>query len=82
MRILGVLGVVISIVYLINSYWQVIPAFHPGEFSFHWLDLALPIGIGGLWIAGFLAALKKRPVLRESEERALEPQTGHEHLIR
>jgi hypothetical protein len=81
MRILGVLGVVISIVYLINSYWQVIPAFHPGEFSFHWLDLALPIGIGGLWIAGFLAALKKRPVLRESEERALEPQTGHEHLI-
>jgi hypothetical protein len=81
MKILGILGVVISIVYLINSYWQVIPAFHPGEFSFHWLDLALPIGIGGLWIAGFLAALKKRPVLRESEERALEPQSGHEHLI-
>jgi len=27
---------------------------------FHWLDIAAPVGIGGIWLAAFYAQLKKR----------------------
>ena len=33
----------------------------------HWLDLALVVGLGGLWFALFLGQLQKRPLLPEFE---------------
>jgi hypothetical protein len=29
----------------------------------HWLDLAAPAGVGGIWIAAFFRQLKQRPPL-------------------
>ncbi len=74
LRLLAGLAAVLVITYLVNLYWQIIPAYHPGQFSLSWLDIALPIGLGGLWIAMFLAALKRRPQLREQEQAALAPK--------
>ena len=48
---------------LFHLWWLVAPAFHPGDFHLHWLDLAAPIGIGGVWIAVFLWWLRRRPLL-------------------
>ena len=81
LRALAWLGAGIMVIYLVNVYWQVIPAFHPGQFSLHWLDIVLPIGMGGLWLGTFLFALKRRPALREVEQSALEAKTGHEHAV-
>jgi hypothetical protein len=71
LRLLAGLGAAIVCVYLVNLYWQVMPAFYPGQFNLHWLDIALPIGLGGLWIAAFLFALKRRPALLEREQKSL-----------
>jgi hypothetical protein len=43
---------------LVDIYWQVAPAFSKDEIHLHWLDLAAPIAIGGLWLAAFAWRLK------------------------
>jgi hypothetical protein len=47
------------------------------HFFVHWLDLAAPLAIGGLWLAMFFMQLAKRPLfavgdpyLRESLQNA------------
>jgi len=47
---------------------------------FHWLDLAVPVGIGGVWVAFFLRQLASRPLLPLQEPdlaRALAATGGH-----
>jgi hypothetical protein len=36
---------------------------HESHFFVHWLDLAAPLAIGGLWLWMFLTELRKRPLL-------------------
>ncbi len=82
MRLLAALGGTIVLVYLVNLYWQIIPAFYPGQFNLSLTDLALPIGLGGLWVGAFMYALGRRPALRELEQAALEPkQHEPEHAV-
>lgn len=47
---------------LVDLYWIVTPAFHGRQLHFHWMDLAAPIGVGGIWLAGFAWNLKKQPL--------------------
>lgn len=46
----------------VDLYWLISPAFYPDGVHFHWLDVAAPVGIGGLWLATFYAQLKKRSI--------------------
>ena len=46
----------------------------------HWLDLAVPVGMGGIWVAFFLRQLASRPLLPLQEPdlaRALAATGGH-----
>ena len=36
---------------------------HTSVFFFHWLDVAAPVGVGGLWLWMFLTQLRQRPLL-------------------
>jgi hypothetical protein len=47
----------------VDLYWLISPAFYPDGVHFHWLDVAAPVGIGGLWLTTFYAQLKKRPLV-------------------
>jgi hypothetical protein len=47
----------------VDLFWLVGPAFHPEGLSVHWLDLVLPVAIGGIWLAFFVHHLKGRPLL-------------------
>jgi len=47
-------------IHLVEVFWFVEPALHPGVFSIHWLDFAAPVGIGGLWLSVFLWQLESR----------------------
>lgn len=47
----------------VDTFWLVIPAFHPGGISLHWLDLATLVGVGGIWLAAFVWFLKRRPLV-------------------
>ena len=59
----GACGVVIMVMRLVDMFWLWSPGLHHGEFHFHWLDLAAPIGIGGIWLAVFFWQLKGAPSL-------------------
>ncbi len=47
----------------VDVSWLVLPAFSKGVFRFDWMDLAAPIGLGGLWLALFARNLAARPLL-------------------
>jgi hypothetical protein len=48
---------------LVDLYWLIVPAFHPSELHFHWLYLATPIAMGGVWLGVFIGQLKGRPLI-------------------
>ncbi|HEX7973532.1 MAG TPA: hypothetical protein VF498_03915 [Anaerolineales bacterium] len=78
-RLLSVLSVGILVSGLVNYYWEVVPAFHPARFTIHWLDIVLPIALGGLWVAAFAWSLKRTPVLifnPPAEQPALSQEKG------
>jgi hypothetical protein len=71
LRVLGGLGLMLLVVYLLNLFWHVKPAFSPGRFAVSWLDLVLPVAMGGLWIAMFFYNLLRRPQLSHEERVVL-----------
>ena len=46
----------------VDLFWYIEPNFHR-SFYFHWLDLVVPIAIGGFWLALFFHNLRSRPLL-------------------
>jgi hypothetical protein len=68
-KILGVVATGILVVRFVDLFWLIVPALHSEGFHAHWLDLALPVGLGGLWLATFAAGLRRRPLLAEQDPR-------------
>jgi hypothetical protein len=68
-KILGAVATGILVVRFVDLFWLIAPALHSEGFHVHWLDLVLPIGLGGLWLAAFVAGLKRRPLLAERDPR-------------
>lgn len=48
---------------LVDMAWMIGPAFHPGKLSLHWMDLAAPVALGGIWLALFSRFLQSKPLL-------------------
>lgn len=64
-RRLGAVAVFIIVMRFVDTYWQSAPSL---EFSaWNWLDLALPVAIGGLWLGSFLTLLAGRPILPRND---------------
>jgi hypothetical protein len=62
----------------VDLYWLIMPA-HPGEdglgyapFVLNWTDMVAPLGVGGIWLAAFLAQLQQRPLLPTHDPRMAE----------
>jgi len=71
-KLLASIAVFILFMRLIDLYWLVAPDFRKGHFGVSWLDLAAPLGIGGLWLAYFLTQLEKRPLLPVNDPHLME----------
>ncbi len=75
----GVAAVVL-VMQFVNLFWVVAPNFHAEALTFHWLDVAAPVGIGGIWLWTFFGYLKARPVLPLHDpylHEALFDERGH-----
>jgi len=59
----------ILVMRLVDLHWTIAPSFHAAGFSVHWLDVAAPMGIGGVWVWFFIHSLKQRPVLPQRDPR-------------
>lgn len=71
LRLLAMLGAVLLFTNLVNMFWHIKPVFSPGAISLSWLDIVLPIAIGGIWFGVFLYHLKRRPALTSTEQATL-----------
>ena len=63
---------------VIDIYWMVVPTGAPMvSFNRYWLNLAAPIGIGGIWLAAFIWQLGRRPLLAVAEYEEASPSAEH-----
>ena len=54
----------IIVMRLVDLIWLVEPKFHPGTaFPIHWLDVAVPVGLTGIWMFMFARNLRSRALL-------------------
>jgi hypothetical protein len=80
-RILSRVAIAILVLRLVDLVWLVEPAF-VSNLSIHWMDVAAPIGIGGVWLALYCRQLKALPVLPANDPRFsgnLEAEEALEH---
>lgn len=78
-RMLSILAVGILLMRFVDFVWLIVPAFHPEGFAIHWLDVALTVGLGGVWLAAFAWLLRGKALLPYHDPRlgeALEPVRG------
>jgi hypothetical protein len=62
-RVLAMVACGIIVARWIDLYWLVQPSF-PGEGAMpHWMDLLVPVGLGGVWLWWFIGRLESRPVI-------------------
>jgi hypothetical protein len=66
------LAAALLMVRLLDLFWTVEPAFDGAAVHFHWLDWAIVVGLGGIWLAAFVQQLKNRPLLPLHDPRLLE----------
>jgi hypothetical protein len=49
---------------LLDLIWLVEPEFRAGTgFPIHWMDIAIPLGLGGLWVYMFARNLRSRALM-------------------
>jgi len=77
-RRLVTVAVAVIAMRLVDLIWLTVPEFHEGAFRIHWMDLLMPIGVGGLWLAYFAYQLKQRPLLPMGDPY-LEEALAHDH---
>ncbi|MDL1892796.1 hypothetical protein FBQ87_07895 [Sphingobacteriales bacterium CHB3] len=63
------IAVGVLVMRLVDLYWLVYPAFNNHELHFHWLSLAAPAAIGGIWLWLFIGQLKSQPLLPLNDPR-------------
>jgi hypothetical protein len=79
-RKLVVIAVAVIVMRLVDLMWLTGPEFHEIGIHIHWMDIAMPVGLGGLWLAFFTYQLKQRPLLPVGDpylEEMLSHQSGH-----
>ncbi len=65
-KALAKVAILLLVMHWVDLVWQAGPAFSD-HFSFHWLDLTTLVAVGGLWLAAFTVALRKRSLLPVGE---------------
>ncbi len=79
-RTISIVAILILVMRYVDLYWMTGPEFHEGHFTISWMDLIMPIGIGGVWLWYFAGQLKTRPLVPIQDpylEDALSHSAGH-----
>jgi len=62
-------AVLILVMRFVDYFWLIKPAFSPGQWTLHWMDLMAPVGIGGIWIALFVREFRSHPMIPLKDPR-------------
>src|SRR6516164_7536383 len=61
-KLLAGIAIFILLMRVVDIFWLVAPDFRKG-FGLSWMDIAAPLGLGGVWLWYFLTQLEKRPLM-------------------
>ncbi len=78
-RRLRIIATWILIARVVDYYWHVAPEFHESGLSIGLLDFALPIAMGGIFLALFAANLQGRSLLPVNDPGLAKALTHHVH---
>jgi hypothetical protein len=53
----------ILVIRLVDLFWLIAPEFHRNGILVSWLDVVLPVALGGIWLGSFVWQLRGRPIL-------------------
>jgi hypothetical protein len=62
-HLLAKVALAILVMRVVDLIWLVEPMFRRQGFPIHWMDVALPIGMTGVWVFFFARNLRSRPLL-------------------
>jgi hypothetical protein len=62
-KLLASIAVFILAMRFVDLYWLITPSFRKEGWGISFLDLTIPVGLTGLWLAYFLTQLGKRPLM-------------------
>ena len=62
-RLLAQVAIWILVMRVVDLIWYVEPMFPHGRFPIHWMDVALPVGLAGIWLFLFARNLRSRALL-------------------
>jgi len=68
-RALVVLAAVVFVAHIVHLFWLITPSFYPAGIRINWIDFAALLGVGGVWVAMFIAVLKRAPLLARNDPR-------------
>jgi hypothetical protein len=68
-RSLLIVTLLVLVMRLADVYWMVLPAFGGGRVRLSWMNVAVPLGMGGIWFAYFLWQVQRMPVLPVHDPR-------------
>jgi hypothetical protein len=66
---LSKVALTIFVMGLVDVFWIVAPGFGRPAFRVYWMDIAAPIGIGGVWVAMFIKQLKGQSTVPAHDSR-------------
>jgi hypothetical protein len=75
-RSLLIVASIVILMRLVDMYWMVLPAFGGGDAHLTWMNVLLPLGMGGPWFAYFVWQLQRMPMLPVHDPR-LEGLAAH-----
>jgi hypothetical protein len=63
---------------LLDIYFLIAPEFYRNGLGLHWMDVALVVGMGGIWLTVFIWRLGQRPLLAPNDVE-LAPALARQH---
>jgi hypothetical protein len=74
-RVIGTTALIVLFGHWLDLYWQAMPSMQ-AQLALHWLDAAIPLGLGGFWLAAFAWQMKRRACV-PVHDPAFEGAIGH-----
>jgi hypothetical protein len=68
-RSLLLVAALVLVMRLVDMYWMVLPAFGGGNVHLTWMNVLLPFGLGGIWLAYFAWQVQQMPILPVHDPR-------------